>query len=326
MAYDAGLADQATWVQSRCADLVRNVEAFIHGKTQVVRDAVVCLLAEGHILIEDVPGVAKTSLPKAIAHSINGAMKRIQSTPDRLPSDVVGVQIYDAAQRTFKFREGPVFAHIVLGDEINRASPKTQSALLEVMAEHQVTMDGVTYQLPRPNFVIATQNPIDHQGTYSLPEAQLDRFMMLLRIGYPSAEQEVRIVADAIARRLPEQLQPVMGVDELVRMIDVTRSVYMAPALQSFIVTITGATRTVAQLRLGASPRASNALAVAAQAAAAFEGRSFVTADDVKAMARPVLSHRLLLTPEAAIQGHTAAAIIDNILAAVPVPQDPVRV
>jgi MoxR-like ATPase len=326
MAFDASLADQTAWVQRRCHDLVTNVEHFIHGKTQVVRDAIICLLAEGHILIEDVPGVAKTSLAKAISHSINGSMKRIQFTPDLLPSDVVGVQIYDAAQRSFKFREGPVFAHIVLGDEINRASPKTQSALLEVMAEHQVTMDGVTYPLPRPNFVIATQNPIDQQGTYTLPEAQLDRFMMLLRIGYPNAEQEVRIVGDAIARRLPEQLQPVMTVDELVRMIDITRSVYMAPALQSFIVTITGATRTVAQLRLGASPRASNSLAVASQACAAFEGRPFVTADDVKAMARPVLAHRLLLTPEAAIQGHSAYAIIDNILAAVPVPQDPVRV
>jgi MoxR-like ATPase len=324
--YDTGLADQTAWVQRRCADLVANVEHFIHGKTQVVRDAVICLLAEGHILIEDVPGVAKTSLAKALAHSITGTMRRIQFTPDLLPSDVVGVQIYDTGQRQFQFREGPVFANIVLGDEINRASPKTQSALLEVMAEHQVTVDGVTYPLPRPHFVVATQNPIDQQGTYTLPEAQLDRFMMQLRIGYPSAEQEVRVVGDAIARRLPEQLQPVMTVEELTRMIDITRGVYMAPALQSFIVTITGATRTVAQLRLGASPRASNALAVAAQACAAYEGRSFVTADDVKAMARPVLAHRLLLTPEAAIQGHTAHAVIDTILTAVPVPQDPVRV
>ncbi len=326
MAFDASLTDHTAWVQRRCHDLVTNVEHFIHGKTQVVRDAVICLLAEGHILIEDVPGVAKTSLAKAISHSISGSMKRIQFTPDLLPSDVVGVQIYDAGKRQFTFREGPVFANIVLGDEINRASPKTQSALLEAMAEHQVTMDGTTYPLPRPNFVIATQNPIDQQGTYALPEAQLDRFMMMLRIGYPGAEHELRIVADAIARRLPEQLHPVMGVDELLRMIDITRAIYVAPALQSFIVTITGATRTVAQLRLGASPRASNALANAAQACAAFEGRPFVTADDVKAMARPVLAHRLLLTPEAAIQGHTAHAIIDNILAAVPVPQDPVRV
>jgi MoxR-like ATPase len=323
---DAGLADQASWVQRRCDDLVRNVENFIHGKTAVVRDAVICLLAEGHILIEDVPGVAKTSLAKAIAQSIAGSMRRIQFTPDLLPSDVVGVQVYDTGKRQFQFREGPVFAHIVLGDEINRASPKTQSALLEVMAEHQVTVDGVTYPMPRPHFVIATQNPIDHQGTYALPEAQLDRFMMVLRIGYPSVEHEVRIIGDAIARRIPEQLQQVMTVEEMQRMIDVTRSIYVADALQGFIATITSATRTVPQLRLGASPRATAALAVAAQGRAAFEGRSFVTADDVKALARPVLCHRLLLTPEAAIQGHTSEAIVDNILAAVPVPQNPVGV
>src|SRR5256885_3460778 len=326
MTNSANLAERVAWVQRRCGDLVRNVERFIHGKTNVIWNAVVGLLAEGHLLIEDVPGVAKTSLAKAIAHSIGGSMRRIQFTPDLLPSDVVGVQIYDTHKGEFQFKEGPVFANIVLGDEINRASPKTQSALLEAMAEHQVTVDGVSYALPRPNFVIATQNPIDQQGTYSLPEAQLDRFMMLIRIGYPSAEHEMRIVGDAIARRLPEQLHAVMTVEELLRMIDITRAVYMAPALQSFIVTITGATRTVAQLRLGASPRASNSLAVASQACAAFEGRPFVTADDVKAMARPVLAHRLLLTPEAAIQGHSAHAIIDNILAAVPVPQDPVRV
>src|SRR5262245_48147104 len=166
------LVDQTAWVQRRCDQLVQNVERFIHGKTQVVRDAVICLLAEGHLLIEDVPGVAKTSLAKAISHSISGTMRRIQFTPDLLPSDVIGVQIYDTAKREFQYREGPVFANIVLADEINRASPKTQSALLEAMAEHQVTVDGTTYALPRPTFVIATQNPIDQQGTYALPEAQ----------------------------------------------------------------------------------------------------------------------------------------------------------
>jgi len=303
-----------------------NICHVVRGKTDVVELVLICFFAEGHLLIEDVPGVGKTTIARALAASLSGGWSRIQFTPDLLPSDVTGVSIFDQRTREFEFHRGPVFANVVLGDEINRASPKTQSALLEVMAEHQVTVDGVTYPLPRPHIVIATQNPIDQQGTYTLPEAQLDRFMMQLRIGYPSAEQEVRVVGDAIARRLPEQLQPVMTVEELIRMIDITRGVYMAPALQSFIVTITGATRTVAQLRLGASPRASNALAVAAQASAAYEGRSFVTADDVKAMARPVLAHRLLLTPEAAIQGHTAHAVIDTILAAVPVPQDPVRV
>jgi MoxR-like ATPase len=326
MTYTAGLAERVGWVQRRCHDLVRNVEHFIHGKTHVVWQAVTCLLAEGHILIEDVPGVAKTSLAKSIANSINGSMRRIQFTPDLLPSDVVGVQIYDTNKGDFQFREGPVFANIVLGDEINRASPKTQSALLESMAERQVTVDGVSYALPRPNFVIATQNPIDQQGTYALPEAQLDRFMMLLRIGYPSPEHEVRIVADAIARRLPEQLQPVTTVEEMQQMIDIVRGVYMAPALQAFIVTITSATRTIPQLRLGASPRASNALAAAAQARAAVEGRPFATADDIKAMARSVLCHRLVLTPEASVQGHKAESIVDNILTAVPVPQVPAGV
>src|SRR5207302_6814101 len=196
MSFDASLADQTAWVQRRCADLVNNVEHFIHGKTQIVRDAVICLLAEGHILIEDVPGVAKTSLAKAISHSISGSMRRIQFTPDLLPSDVIGVQIYDTSKRQFQFREGPVFANIVLGDEINRASPKTQSALLEVMAEHQVTVDGETREVPRPFACVATQNPIEHQGTYPLPEAQLDRFMMRIKVGYPAHQDELTVVSD----------------------------------------------------------------------------------------------------------------------------------
>ena len=316
-----GSAEQVDWVQRRSHDLVRNIEQFIHGKTPVVWNAVVSLLAEGHLLIEDVPGVAKTSLAKAIAQSIGGTMRRVQFTPDLLPSDVIGVQIYHTMRQEFEFRHGPVFANVVLGDEINRASPKTQSALLEAMAERQVTVDGTSYALPRPNFVIATQNPIDHQGTYPLPEAQVDRFMMLLRVGYPTPEHEVRIVADSIARRSPEQLQPVTTIEELQRMIDVVRGVYVAPAVQGYIVTITNATRTMPQLRLGASPRASNALAAAAQARAAVEGRSFVTADDVKAMAKPVLCHRLLLTPEAAMQAYRPESIVEDILAAVPVPQ-----
>jgi MoxR-like ATPase len=324
MTYGTQLAERVGWVQRRCNDLVRNVEHFIHGKTNVIWNAVVGLLAEGHLLIEDVPGVAKTSLAKAIAHSIGGSMRRIQFTPDLLPSDVVGVQIYDNHKGEFQFKEGPVFANIVLADEINRASPKTQSALLEAMAEHQVTVDGVSYALPKPNLVIATQNPIDQQGTYSLPEAQLDRFMMLLRIGYPTPEHEVRIVGDAIARRLPEQLQPVATIEDLQQMIEVVRGVYVAPALQAFIVTITNATRTIPQLKLGASPRASNALATASQARAAVDGRAFVTADDIKQMAKPVLAHRLVLTPEAAVQEFKPEGIVDRILAAVPVPQAPV--
>ena len=313
------------WVQDRCADLIRNVERFIHGKIAVVRDSVICLLAEGHLLIEDVPGVAKTSLAKAIAHSISGSMKRIQFTPDLLPSDVIGVQIFEKHEQQFQFKKGPVFAHIVVGDEINRASPKTQSALLEAMAERQVTVDGETYPLPRPNMVIATQNPIDLQGTYALPEAQLDRFMMLLRVGYPSIEHEMHIVRDAVDRMLPEQLRPVITINEVGKMIEIARSVKVAPPIQRYIVTIVAATRTVKHLRLGASPRASNALAVASQARAVVcEGRSFVTADDVKAVAQSVLGHRLLLRPEAAVQGHSADGIIEEIMDSVAVPQKPV--
>ncbi len=312
------------WAHDRCAALIRNVEGFIHGKTSVVRDAVICLLAEGHLLIEDVPGVAKTSLAKAIASSISGSMKRIQFTPDLLPSDVIGVQTWDTREEKFQFRKGPVFAHIVVADEINRASPKTQSALLEAMAEHQVTVDGKLYPLPQPNVVIATQNPIDLQGTYALPEAQLDRFMMLLRVGYPNTEHEMHIVRDAVARRLPHQLQPVITIDDVRKMIDIARSVEVTSSIQRYIVTLVANTRTVKHVRLGASPRASNALAVASQArAVVYEGRSFVTADDVKAVARSVLSHRLLLTSEAAVQGHTAEDIIDEIMVSVAVPQGP---
>jgi MoxR-like ATPase len=315
--------DDIDWVQRRCEDLIRNVEGFVRGKTQVVRHAVVCLLAEGHLLVEDVPGVAKTSLAKAIAQSVSGSMRRIQFTPDLLPSDVVGVQIYDIGTQRFEFHPGPVFANVVLGDEINRASPKTQSALLEVMAERQVTVDGVTRRVPEPCIVIATQNPIDQQGTYALPEAQMDRFMMVLRMGYPDAGHEARIVEDALARQRPEDLKPVVTVDELLRMMHVVRSVYVAPALVSFIVSIVAETRTAAQLRLGASPRASNALALASQAHAALEGREFVTADDVKAMAPVVLCHRLLPTPEASLQGSDPADIVATILRALPTPNRP---
>ncbi|MET0238223.1 MAG: MoxR family ATPase [Kibdelosporangium sp.] len=300
------------------------VNGVVLGKTLQVRLAFVALLADGHLLIEDLPGLGKTTLAHALAATLGLGFQRVQFTSDLLPGDVLGVSIYDAQARQFQFHPGPVFTNVLLADEINRAPPRTQSALLEAMAEHQVTVDGVTYALPKPNFVIATQNPVDQQGTYALPEAQLDRFMMLLRIGYPTPEHEVRIVGDAIARRLPEQLQPVATIEDLQQMIEVVRGIYVAPALQAFIVTITNATRTIPQLKLGASPRASNALATASQARAAVDGRAFVTADDVKQMAKPVLAHRLVLTPEAAVQEFKPEGIVDRILAAVPVPQAPV--
>jgi MoxR-like ATPase len=320
MPADPGAID-ASWVQRRVENLIQNIEQVVHGNSQVVRNAVVCLLAEGHLLIEGVPGVAKTTLAKAIAHSISGQLRRIQFTPDLLPSDVVGVNIFDNGKKQFDFHEGPVFANIVLGDEINRASPKTQSALLEAMGERQVTVDGETYELRSPHFVIATQNPYDHQGTYTLPEAQLDRFMMQLRLGYPSPEQEARVIGDAIARRLPEQLTAVTNVAELSKMIQVARATHVADVVRAYVVTVVGGTRALKEkVRLGASPRASNALAMASQARAAVDGRAYVTADDVKAMAHAVLCHRIILTAEASIKGVTTSGVVDEILAAVPVP------
>jgi MoxR-like ATPase len=317
----AALAGRATWFAQRYEDLARNVEAFIRGKPEVIRLALVCMLAEGHLLIDDVPGVGKTSLAKAISQSIDGAMRRIQFTPDLLPSDVTGVQVYDAGKREFVFHPGPVFANIVLGDEINRASPKTQSALLEVMAERQVTVDAVPYVVPRPFVVIATQNPVEHGGTYDLPEAQIDRFMIRTSIGYPDHDSEVEVVNNGTRGRTPEQLQPVMNTTDLLQMIQVASEVYLAPAITSYIVTITAATRSMPELRLGVSPRGSLALAQATQAHAAAQGRSFVTADDVKLMAPFVLGHRMLLRPEAELQGRTPWDLLQSILASVPVPQ-----
>jgi len=311
----------------RFRELAGNIEGFILGKPEVVRLALVCLLAEGHLLIEDVPGVAKTSLAKAIARSVAGAeVRRIQFTPDLLPSDVTGVQVYVQATGSFEFRRGPVFANILLGDEINRASPKTQSALLEVMAEHQVTVDGVAHPVPRPFLCIATQNPVEHQGTYPLPEAQLDRFLMRVTVGYPEElADEVAIIADGVARRRPEELKPVLDLDQLRAMITELRELHVSPKLRTYVATITRATRKHPDVRLGASPRGSIALATAAQAYAASMGREYVTADDVKAVAAPVLSHRLLLTSEARLQRRAPATIVAEILAGAPVPREPDR-
>ena len=283
--------------------------------------SLVCVLAEGHLLIDDVPGVAKTSLAKTISQSIDGIMRRIQFTPDLLPSDVTGVQIYDTGKGEFIFHPGPVFANIVLGDEINRASPKTQSALLEVMAERQVTVDAVPYAVPRPFIVIATQNPVEHGGTYDLPEAQLDRFMMQTSIGYPDHEAEVAVVADATQGHTAEQVRPVITASDLQQMIEITGETHLASAVMSYLVTITAATRSAPGVHLGVSPRGNVALARASQALAASQGRSFVTADDVKALAPSVLAHRMILRPEAELEGQTAEGILAGITAAVPVPQ-----
>jgi MoxR-like ATPase len=317
----SGAASRVEWFAQRYAALAGNVESFVKGKPEVVRTALVCLLAEGHLLIDDVPGVGKTSLAKAISQSIDGAMQRIQFTPDLLPSDVTGVQVYDPGNREFTFHPGAVFANIVLGDEINRASPKTQSALLEVMAERQVTVDSVPYPVPRPFIVIATQNPVDQGGTYDLPEAQLDRFMCRTHVGYPDHESEIEILTNGTHGHSTDGLRPVMSTADMEQMIKVAGEVHLSRALLGYVVTVTAATRTMPEVRLGVSPRGSLALAQAAQAHAATEGRAFVTPDDVKAMAAPVLGHRILLRPEAELAGHSGESLLATLLASVPVPQ-----
>jgi MoxR-like ATPase len=301
--------------------VVDNVERVIRGKTGVIRLALCCMLAEGHLLIEDVPGVGKTSLGKALAESIEGTWNRIQFTPDLLPTDVTGVQIFNRQTNTFEFREGGVFANIILGDEINRASPKTQSALLEVMAEYQVTVDSHTYPVPNPFLVIATQNPIEHEGTYNLPEAQIDRFQMRISVGYPDRASEMEIVDRAGSRRKPVNLPAVVTTKQIDEMTDLVERIYVSPAVKQYIVSIVRATRELPQLRLGVSPRGSVALARAAQAVAAADARSFVTADDVKELLPFVLSHRMILAPEAELAGTTTVELLDRVVTAVPVPK-----
>ena len=321
-AVDSARAARAAWVAEQFDGLQRNVESFIRGKSSVVRFALVCMMAEGHLLIDDVPGVGKTALAKAIANSIAGSMNRIQFTPDLLPSDVTGTQIWNANTREFEFRPGPIFANVVVGDEINRASPKTQSALLEVMEENQVTVDGTPYLVPKPFLVIATQNPVEFDGTYNLPEAQIDRFTMCLSMGYPDHESEIEIIRNRAAGRSSEEIRAVMDVKTAATMTVVAREAFVAPSLQSYIVTICSATRKLPELRLGVSPRGSLALILASQAFASSQGRAFVTVDDVKAVAPYVLCHRMLLTSEAELSGHTAESLLQQIVSAVPVPQE----
>jgi len=293
--------------------LVENVERVIVGKRDAVRLAVVALLADGHILIEDVPGVAKTMLARSLALSIGGAFRRIQCTPDLLPTDITGLSIFNQKTGQFEFSPGPVMSNIVLSDEINRAPPRTQSALLEAMAERQVTVDGVTRALARPFCVIATQNPIEYEGTFPLPEAQLDRFLLRMTIGYPSAESESEMLLRLQMQHPVETVKQVVTVEELLGAQEEVRRIFVHEKVRDYIVRLVQATRADPDIALGASPRGSLALMRCAQALAALEGVSFVLPDHVKSMLEPALAHRLILTPEARLAGRQARAVLARI-------------
>jgi MoxR-like ATPase len=301
--------------------LLANVERVIQGKREPVRLALVCLFAEGHLLIEDVPGVGKTSMAKALARSIDGTWSRIQFTPDLLPSDVTGVSVWNRVANEFEFRPGGVFANIVVGDEINRASPKTQSALLECMEERQVTVDNTTYTLEPPFMVIATQNPIEMEGTYALPEAQRDRFMVRLSVGYPVEAAEIAMLDSHTMSSPLDDLEPVTDAVEIRKLIEIVTQVHVSQAVQRYTVALAAATRRTSELALGASPRASLHLVRAAKASAAIQGRDYVLPDDVLGLAPGVLTHRLIPSVEAAMGGRTTASILESILSSVPVPE-----
>ena len=315
----AGLGD----LLESSARIQANIERVIEGKPDVVRLSLVVLLAEGHLLIEDVPGVGKTMLAKALARSIDCSVRRIQFTPDLLPSDVTGVSIFDQESREFEFKPGAVFANLVVGDEINRASPKTQSALLEAMEERQVSVDGVTYLLETPFMVIATQNPIEMEGTYPLPEAQRDRFTARVTVGYPSAAAEIDMLGSHGSTAPIDDLEPVADALQVRKLIEVVRGVHVATEIKQYVVALLAATRTSPDLRLGASPRSGLQLVRASRAAAALDGRDYVLPDDVQALAVPVLAHRLLLTAEAQVARRSAEDVVHGLLGRTPLPSSP---
>jgi MoxR-like ATPase len=308
------------WFERMFDDIRSNIERVIQGKSPEVSLALAGLAAEGHLLIEDVPGVGKTMLAKAMARSFDCSFRRIQFTPDLLPTDITGVNVYNQERGDFEFKPGAVFANIVLGDEINRASPKTQSALLESMEERQVTVDGETFQLGVPFMVVATQNPIEHEGTYPLPEAQLDRFTMRLSLGYPGADAEAEILATHGTASTLDDIRPVTDASGAKRMIAIARQVYVADSLRRYIVDLAEATRRHPDVYLGASPRAAIMLLRAARALAASEGRDYAIPDDIKALVIPVLAHRLIVSADAAMSGRNAESVLSEAIEEVPVP------
>lgn len=312
--------EQADWFSHWFNSLLTNVEIVIKGKRDQVALALVCVLSEGHMLLDDVPGTGKTSLAKSVAHSLKGTWSRIQFTPDLLPSDVTGGLVFNQSAGSFDFRRGAVFSNVVLADEINRASPKTQAALLEVMDERHVTIDGTPYDVPRPFVVIATQNPVEQEGTYRLPEAQLDRFLMRTTIGYPDHDHEVDVLRSQSEGKRAESLAPIMSTADIRKMIDVAGRVHVEDSIRSYVVRLCAATRNRPELRLGVSTRGALAMVRTSRALAAAQGRPYVTTDDVKIVAPAVMAHRMLLTPESELARIDTYDLVDEILDEVDVP------